>query len=380
MLDFTCPHVADAAADGEDVHCEQVIDERLLRESLRAPPALLEKLARFRAMEDKNYRECPQCAAPNTDGPSLLRRNALTCRACGQPFCFEHGGAHPGQTCRQYERQQRAAELATSAAIATHYRRCPNRTCRQPIEKSGGCNHMTCFHCRTDFCWLCGERIAPGMVGWHYSRSNLFGCSGLQMEGDYRSGMGNRTAQACVYTRRAAKLLVLSPLLALYWAYVLYVGAPCQLLRLASGALDFATWLRAVLRRLVPGMPGIRRGDPLPCHLLCLGAALAVLYYALVPALVVAFGVVPALAPDPPQPPPPPPHPHPPPSLSPSPPATSPWSSGAPRLPPSPPAAPDGDEEGGSAWPLILFILCFCGCKSSGGSGGGGRRRRGRRQ
>jgi hypothetical protein len=30
-------------------------------------------------MEDRNYRECPNCAAPNTDGPSLLKRNALTC-------------------------------------------------------------------------------------------------------------------------------------------------------------------------------------------------------------------------------------------------------------------------------------------------------------
>jgi len=32
-------------------------------------------------------------------------------------------------------------------------KQCPN--CRTPIEKNGGCNHMTCKQCGCNFCWIC---------------------------------------------------------------------------------------------------------------------------------------------------------------------------------------------------------------------------------
>jgi hypothetical protein len=38
-------------------------------------------------------------------------------------------------------------------------RACPR--CRATIERSAGCNHMTC-HCGHEFCWLCGEPYTPG--------------------------------------------------------------------------------------------------------------------------------------------------------------------------------------------------------------------------
>ena len=202
IVDFTCPHVDDreegaaaAAGDAEprpqgSESCQQPIDEACLRDLLDAPPELLAKAARFRAMQDKHFRECPRCAHPNTDGPSSFFSggNRLTCGACGHAYCFEHGDAHPGRSCRQYEYAQRVAERATAAAISQHYRKCPKPDCGMPIEKNGGCNHMTCYHCHTEFCWLCGERIPPGGVGWHYSPTNVFGCGGLHMEGGFREG------------------------------------------------------------------------------------------------------------------------------------------------------------------------------------------------
>jgi hypothetical protein len=52
--------------------------------------------------------------------------------------------------------------------------RCPG--CRIPLTKDGGCNHMCCARCRTDWCWLCRMKT-PDAYG-HFD--SLFGCYGMQ--------------------------------------------------------------------------------------------------------------------------------------------------------------------------------------------------------
>jgi ariadne-1 len=39
--------------------------------------------------------------------------------------------------------------------IIANTKMCPNSKCGRPIEKSTGCNHMTCKVCSHEFCWLC---------------------------------------------------------------------------------------------------------------------------------------------------------------------------------------------------------------------------------
>ena len=39
--------------------------------------------------------------------------------------------------------------------ITVNTKPCP--TCQYPIEKDGGCVHMSCSRCRTAFCWDCGR-------------------------------------------------------------------------------------------------------------------------------------------------------------------------------------------------------------------------------
>jgi hypothetical protein len=52
---------------------------------------------------------------------------------------------------------------------------CPN--CKVSVEKESGCNHMTCYICKYNFCWLCRRKYTPN----HYLSFNLiFGCPDMQ--------------------------------------------------------------------------------------------------------------------------------------------------------------------------------------------------------
>lgn len=44
---------------------------------------------------------------------------------------------------------------------------CPG--CGVHVEKSAGCNHMTCVKCKQHFCYLCGEKLAPSEPYKHFN-------------------------------------------------------------------------------------------------------------------------------------------------------------------------------------------------------------------
>ena len=61
-------------------------------------------------------------------------------------------------------------ERATSEAwVAKNSKPCPK--CKIPIQRSDGCNHMTCSKCNHDFCWACLGRwaIHSSRTGGYYT-------------------------------------------------------------------------------------------------------------------------------------------------------------------------------------------------------------------
>lgn len=56
---------------------------------------------------------------------------------------------------------------SSEAWLKQHSRPCPR--CKAPIQKSGGCNHMTCSGCSLKFCWAC---MRPSHVCGAYRCSN----------------------------------------------------------------------------------------------------------------------------------------------------------------------------------------------------------------
>ncbi|KAF9698689.1 hypothetical protein EKO04_002967 [Ascochyta lentis] len=84
------------------------------------------------------------------------------CVGCKQSHCIKHNVAwHKGESCKQYDYRtnkkiRKEEERASKRLMQEIAKICPG--CKRPIEKSYGCDHMTCTKCKQEFCWQC---LAP---------------------------------------------------------------------------------------------------------------------------------------------------------------------------------------------------------------------------
>ena len=138
------------------------------------PTPLHPKYDRFRTNAeialDPNARWCPtpNCESVMIGGDGRGRK--LKCSKCGGMVCFSCNERwHEGRSCEE------AASSVMAAYKAAHdVKACPQ--CAATIERSEGCNHMTCTRCKHQFCWLCGQKYGKH----HFAPWNLRGCPGLQ--------------------------------------------------------------------------------------------------------------------------------------------------------------------------------------------------------
>ncbi|XP_022243992.1 ankyrin repeat and IBR domain-containing protein 1-like isoform X2 [Limulus polyphemus] len=109
-------------------------------------------------------------AIPNTSPPSPVS-HAVDC-GNGHYFCWEClSEAHAPCDCDRWREwhakiaEIKPEELRTTCArtedaanclwLVTNSKPCPS--CKSPIQKNEGCNHMKCSKCKHDFCWVCLE-------------------------------------------------------------------------------------------------------------------------------------------------------------------------------------------------------------------------------
>ena len=64
--------------------------------------------------------------------------------------------------------------------LQSNARKCPN--CEAKIQKSLGCNKMTCTHCNSNFCWLCSIPL-PTVDPYRHFRVGRSSCAGRLFEG-----------------------------------------------------------------------------------------------------------------------------------------------------------------------------------------------------
>ncbi|KAG7342051.1 IBR/half ring-finger domain containing protein [Nitzschia inconspicua] len=104
---------------------------------------------------DPSHRYCPGpgCQFVASIGHPNILPPKVTCTSCITSFCFRCGERpHDPATCDDFLAWKRLKE-SSRFWMKHHSKPCPG--CRAPIEKNGGCNHVHCSSCQTDFCWLC---------------------------------------------------------------------------------------------------------------------------------------------------------------------------------------------------------------------------------
>ncbi|XP_053301045.1 probable E3 ubiquitin-protein ligase RNF217 [Pleuronectes platessa] len=158
-----------------------------LKESVVVSHLANEDVAKYRYFLELNQldsstKPCPQCS----DFTSLKKHNnnqsehkyKIQCGNCQFVWCFRcHAPWHNGLKCRDYRRGDKL--LRTWASVVEHGQRnaqkCPQ--CRIHIQRTEGCDHMTCTQCNTNFCYRCGERYRHlRFFGDHTSNLSVFGC------------------------------------------------------------------------------------------------------------------------------------------------------------------------------------------------------------
>lgn len=110
--------------------------------------------------------ECQLAFAVDNDIPQLI-----TCRNCKKQYCSACLKNHSVDiSCEEAAKLQQMPadqQQATDDWFKQNTKKCPN--CHSNIEKNDGCNHMTCTHCRYEFCWQCMGKWANGNKdGYNY--------------------------------------------------------------------------------------------------------------------------------------------------------------------------------------------------------------------
>ena len=138
--------------------------------------------------DDEQTKNGPEKRRIGTSGMDRL----AVCEDCTLAFCTICLASWHGDFVRCEPRdstQLTEEDQASLNFIMKNTSPCP--TCAVPCQKSYGCNHMTCFQCKTHFCYLCGAWLTPENPYGHFNNPKNKSCFNRLMEmaeGDMANG------------------------------------------------------------------------------------------------------------------------------------------------------------------------------------------------
>jgi hypothetical protein len=109
---------------------------------------------------DDHHNEASRCPTPGCSCAFVYEPgiSQFQCPICRGHYCLNcRVEFHRGQTCAEYRINNTSTESDKKFeqfVRGQNFKQCPQ--CKYWIEKSQGCNHMTC-RCRNEFCYVCGQ-------------------------------------------------------------------------------------------------------------------------------------------------------------------------------------------------------------------------------
>lgn len=110
-------------------------------------------------------------ATPTSTKSDETDGRLVICEDCEYAFCRVCIGGWHGDYVRCWPRS--TTELSDEEKQSYDWIRkhtSPCTYCSTPVQKTHGCNHMTCPQCRTHFCYLCSSWLDPGNPYQHFNK------------------------------------------------------------------------------------------------------------------------------------------------------------------------------------------------------------------
>lgn len=160
---------------GDGATCAKPLSIPLIRRFL-PPQRFLQLLeTAFTSYIEKNPEVFKYC---NTPACSQVYRATTAPQELQCPSCFSEvctaccDESHTGMTCAERGALKDTSvqeRLLETWAIENNARKCPS--CRVLVQKTEGCNHMSC-KCGVHFCWICTEAFDAGSIYSHMTQAH----------------------------------------------------------------------------------------------------------------------------------------------------------------------------------------------------------------
>eukprot|EP00347_Sterkiella_histriomuscorum_P018509 403345242 len=156
--------------------CGQRVTEKQIEFIFENETEIIEKLKRFSIQQaldrDPLVRQCTRNGCDGWTKAKSFNAGKVSCDKCKQPICFQCRDEWHGYFTSCQKNMEKKFQGWASNNINISF--CPK--CKTKVEKVEGCNHMTCYFCRFQWCWICGGTYTQD----HYVPFNPFGCGNQQ--------------------------------------------------------------------------------------------------------------------------------------------------------------------------------------------------------